>query len=63
MRRWLLPLNEEVKGVRITKTGDDAFDYQEYKVEERPFNQMRDYYLPIPYNEQIKSDLINNLGW
>lgn len=63
MRRWLLPLNEDIKGVKITKTGDNSYDYQEYNVEERPFNQLRDYYLPIPYNEQIKSDLVNNLGW
>lgn len=63
MRRWLLPLNEDVNGVKITKTADDSFSFQEYKVEARPFNQLRDYYLPIPYDEQIKSDLINNLGW
>jgi hypothetical protein len=63
MRRWLLPLDEDVNGVRITKTGADSFSFEEYKVEERPFHQLRDYYLPIPYDEQIKSDLINNLGW
>ncbi len=63
MRRWLLPLDEDVNGVRITKTGADSFSFEDYKVEERPFHQLRDYYLPIPYNEQIKSDLINNIGW
>lgn len=63
MRRWLLPLNKDVNGIKITKANDSTYNYREYKVEARPFNNLRDYYLPIPYEEEIKSDLINNLGW
>ncbi|MCG1035814.1 RagB/SusD family nutrient uptake outer membrane protein [Polaribacter sargassicola] len=64
LRRCLLPLNETVKGIEITKNSDDTLDYQEVVVEERVFNDVKYYYAPIPYDEMSKSpNLINNLGW
>ena len=63
MRRWLLPLDQDVMGIDITRQQDGTFNYKKFKVEGRGFNDIRDYYLPLPYEEQIKSNLINNLGW
>lgn len=64
MRRWLLPLNETVTGVKITQNPDETLTFKEVEVEERKFDAIRYYYLPIPYNEQVKSaDMVNNLGW
>jgi hypothetical protein len=64
MRRWLLPLNETVTGMKVTKAADGTLTYEEVEVEERNFNDIRYYYQPIPYNDQVKSrNLINNLGW
>lgn len=63
MRRWLLPLNEAVKGVVVTKEGDDL-NYASQKVEERKFDGIRYYYSPLPYDECVKNpNLVNNLGW
>lgn len=64
MRRWVLPLNETVMGIRITKNADGSRQYQKVEVEKRNLNDIKYYYLPIPYSEQIKSEnLVNNLGW
>lgn len=64
MRRWLLPLNEDVMGVMITPEEDGEFNYEYKSVEKRNFNEVKYYYLPIPYNEVVKSpNLVNNLGW
>ncbi|MDO6802056.1 RagB/SusD family nutrient uptake outer membrane protein [Wenyingzhuangia sp. 1_MG-2023] len=64
LRRCLLPLNETVKGIKITQNTDGTFNYEEEDVEERRFNGVRYYYAPLPYDELSKSpNLINNLGW
>ncbi|WP_161554479.1 RagB/SusD family nutrient uptake outer membrane protein [Sinomicrobium soli] len=63
MRRWLLPLDQGVKGVRIVKAGNGSLTYETFEVEQRGFYDIKDYYLPLPYNEQVKSNLVNNLGW
>lgn len=63
MRRWFLPLDTQVQGIKITEQQDGSLNYEKYNVEERGFKDLRDYYLPLPYEEQIKSDLINNMGW
>lgn len=63
MRRWLLPLNEDVKGVSVMKDGT-SYVYSTKVVEARPFNSLKYYYLPLPYYELSKSEaLVNNLGW
>lgn len=65
MRRWLLPLNEPVNGVKVSKddAGNLTYDLN-VKVEDRKFDDIRYYYSPLPYSECVKnSNLINNLGW
>ncbi|ANW95454.1 hypothetical protein AXE80_03795 [Wenyingzhuangia fucanilytica] len=64
LRRCLLPLNETVKGIKITKNTNGTFIYEEEEVEERKFDGLKYYYAPLPYDELSKSpNLINNLGW
>lgn len=70
LRRWLLPLNEPVRGAQITSTATGLV----YKgtnpaepaleVEKRLFDNEKYYYLPIPYEEIVKSHaLVQNKGW
>lgn len=63
MRRWLLPLDEPVRGVEVESVnGTEVYSYRE--VEQRPFDHVRYYYLPLPYSEVMKNpNLKNNLGW
>lgn len=64
MRRWLLPLNETVTGVKVTKVNDTTFQYEKKDVEPRKFNDIKYYYMPLPYDEVSKSpNIINNMGW
>lgn len=64
MRRWVLPLNEEVMGALINLESDGTRTFEYIPVEPRIFNEVKYYYLPIPYNEIVKSqNLVNNLGW
>ncbi|WP_372756121.1 RagB/SusD family nutrient uptake outer membrane protein [Mariniflexile sp.] len=64
LRRNLLPLDETVKGIKITKNTDGSLNFVEVDVEERKFNSLKYYYAPLPYDELSKSpNLINNLGW
>lgn len=64
MRRWFLPLNEDVKGVTVTKDAQGTPLYTEKTVEERNLNDVRYYYLPIPHGEILKNpNLENNMGW
>jgi len=59
LRRWGLPLNETVKGLK-----HDGTEYQLIDVEERRFNEEKHRYLPLPYNEVRKySNLKQNAGW
>jgi starch-binding outer membrane protein, SusD/RagB family len=70
LRRWLLPLDEPVRGCVVTKTSE-GFVYQGTDpngeaiiVEERMFNDPKYYYSPLPYSELIKnSNLKDNKGW
>jgi hypothetical protein len=63
MRRQILPLNEDVKGVLITRHSDGSFSYDEQVVEARRF-ETKHYFSPIPYSELAKNkNLINNQGW
>ena len=63
MRRWLLPLDEDVCGVEITRNEDNTFSYREKVVEPRKYT-VRDYYAPLPYAEISKNpNLVNNTGW
>ena len=65
MRRWMLPLNESVKGVKIDRneaTGD--LTYTIIEVEERKYDNDYQLYGPIPKGEVLKwSNLKQNWGW
>lgn len=64
MRRCLLPLNEPVRGVEVTKDENGKDIYTVKEVEARTFDNIRYYYSPLPYNECVKNpNLVNNLGW
>lgn len=70
LRRWMLPLNESVDGVEITKIDADKdpdpdnLVYRRFKVEDRVFDSSYQYYGPIPRGEILKwSQLTQNKGW
>ena len=58
LRRWKQDLTVPVRGVRINGT---TFDY--FTVEERAFDNSYMHYGPIPNNEVIKFNLVQNNGW
>lgn len=68
LRRWLMPLNETVYGMRIVKdpTEDDP-DHLKYTpevVEKRDYDNSYQCYGPIPKGELLKwSNLKQNKGW
>lgn len=72
MRRWLLPLNESVKGYKAIKT-DNGIVYKGTNpadnndaviVEERKLNDPKFYYIPLPYGDLVKNEkLVDNKGW
>ena len=65
LRRWLMPLNESIKGVQIDR--DDKTDELKYtiiEVESRDYDEKYQYYGPIPKSEVLKwSNLKQNQGW
>jgi hypothetical protein len=65
LRRWLLPLNEPVKGVRIDRNDDTGeLTYTIIEVEKRVFDNSYQCYGPIPKSEVLKwSNLKQNKGW
>ena len=65
LRRWMLPLNETVKGVQIDRNEDTgALSYTIIDVEERKFDNSYQLYGPIPKGEVLKwSNLKQNKGW
>ena len=65
MRRWLLPLNETVRGVKIDRNEDTGvLSYTIMDVEERNYSNDYQMYGPIPKGEVMKwSNLKQNKGW
>ena len=64
LRRRLLPLNEGIKGIRVTRDSNGGLHYAETNVEKRDFNEVKFYYLPIPYGEIKKNpNLIQNMDY
>lgn len=61
LRRWNLveAMNEPVSGVRVA-SGGNAYTY--FQVESRVFPAYQ-VYGPIPYNETLRYDLVQNEGW
>lgn len=65
LRRWLLPLDETVKGVRIDRNDDTSeLSYTYIEVEVRKYDNSYQCYGPIPKSEVNKfSNLQQNKGW
>ena len=64
LRRRLLPLDEPIRGIVATRAADGTLSYSIQEVEKRGFNQLRHYYLPIPYAEVQKNPLmVNNMDY
>lgn len=63
MRRWLMKLDTPVKGMAVRRTAS-GFAYTVENIEERKYDDIRFYYLPLPYSEISKNpDMPNNMGW
>lgn len=63
MRRWVLPLNEDVTGVAVIRNEDGTFGFKEQVVEKRKY-EVKNYFAPLPYSELAKNkNLVNNQGW
>lgn len=64
MRRCLMDISQPVYGVTVTGNGS-GYDYDfTHKVADRAFNDIKYYYLPLPYDECIKNpEMENNFGW
>ena len=68
LRRWLMPLNEGVKGMKVERIEPDKEDsqlkYTVIDVEDRNYDNSYQCYGPIPKGEMLKwSNLQQNKGW
>ena len=65
MRRRLMTLDEDVRGVEISISDVGAIVYDPTKVvSKRPFKEVKHYFAPLPYDECAKNpNLVNNFGW
>jgi hypothetical protein len=65
LRRWMLPLNESVKGMQIDRNEDtEELTYTIFNVEDRKYDTSYQWYGPIPKGEVLKwSNLKQNKGW
>ena len=65
LRRWMLPLNEEVRGMQVDRNEETGeLTYTIIKVEDRVYDNSYQMYGPIPKSEVLKwSNLKQNKGW
>ena len=65
MRRWLLPLNEGVRGMQVDRNKEtNELTYTIFNVENREYDNSYQCYGPIPKSEILKwSNLKQNKGW
>ena len=65
LRRWMLPLNETVKGMRVDRNDETGeLKYTIIDVEDRSYDNSYQCYGPIPKEELLKwSNLKQNKGW
>jgi hypothetical protein len=65
LRRWLLPLDETVKGMKIDRNSETfELTYSIIDVEERKYDNTYQCYGPVPKSEILKwSQLKQNKGW
>ncbi len=70
MRRWLMPLDEAIRGCEVVKD-DNSVIYHgtdsgglEVTIEKRALSDPRFYYAPLPLEELLKNPLLkDNKGW
>jgi hypothetical protein len=65
LRRWMMPINEGVKGMQIDRNEETGeLTYTIIDVEDRNFTSPYQWYGPIPQSEMLKwSNLMQNKGW
>lgn len=65
LRRWQMPLNEPIKGMKITRNEETLeLTYTIEEVEKREYDSSYQWYGPIPKGEVLKwSNLMQNRGW
>ena len=65
LRRWMLPLNEGVRGMQIDRNEEtNELTYKIIDVEPRDYDSSYQWYGPIPKSEVLKwSNLKQNKGW
>jgi hypothetical protein len=65
MRRWLLPLNESIRGMQIDRDDNtNKLSYKVFEVENRSYDNSYQCYGPIPKSELLKfGNLKQNKGW
>ena len=65
LRRWMMPINEGVKGMQIDRNEETGvLTYTIIDVEDRNFTSPYQWYGPIPKSEMLKwSNLMQNKGW
>ena len=60
LRRRLLPLDEPVRGMEISRTESGELRYNVSEIEKRGFDNIRYYYIPVPYSEVKKNPALQN---
>jgi hypothetical protein len=66
LRRWMLPINEPIRGMEITRIEETGILVYKVKedVEKREFDSSYQWFGPIPKSEVLKfSNLKQNKGW
>jgi hypothetical protein len=67
IRRWKIAenvMNTPVEGMKITKLGDNSFNYERITVQNSVFDAGKMYWFPIPYYEITSNpQLEQNPGW
>ena len=65
LRRWLLPLNEGIRGMQVDRNDEtNELTYTIFDVEDRRYDNSYQCYGPIPQSEILKwSKLKQNRGW
>ena len=60
LRRRLLPLDEPVRGMEVSRTESGKLQYNVTEIEKRGFDNIRYYYVPVPYSEVKKNPALQN---
>ena len=64
LRRWMLPLNETARGMRVDSDKNGNLSYHIIDVDQRQYDNSYQCYGPIPKGEILKwSNLKQNKGW